>query len=171
MFNKMFFAQNVRNLLTIGDAWQGGIIGYLLLPGDTGYDANVQHGLIAAASDQGTFYWHVTITGTTGATATAIGAGNANTNLIIALYGTESNAARTCYDLSLNGYSDWYLPNKDELNQLYINRVAVGGFGTYNYWSSSEANSALAWNQLFMNGNQVYSNKDDKIYVRAIRSF
>ncbi|NBW59983.1 MAG: DUF1566 domain-containing protein, partial [Crocinitomicaceae bacterium] len=77
-------------------------------------------------------------------------------------------------DLVLGGYSDWYLPSKDELNQVYLNRVAIGGFVTvyYGYWSSTESGSTTAWCQNFLNG---YQYTDDKSYsygrVRAVRAF
>ena len=35
-------------ILTEGQFYQGGILAYMFEPGDPGYDANVQHGLIAA---------------------------------------------------------------------------------------------------------------------------
>jgi len=81
------------------------------------------------------------------------------------------NAARICYDLVLGGYSDWFLPSKDELNQLWINRVAVGGFANAYYWSSTENNNNNAWNQNFDNGNQNNNNKNNTNYVRAVRDF
>jgi hypothetical protein len=46
-------------------------------------------------------------------------------------------AARKCDDLALNGYDDWFLPSKDELNQMYLQRSVIGGFHKC-YWSSSE---------------------------------
>jgi len=150
--------------LAIGDSYGGGKIAYI--------DGSGIHGLIAAAADQSTgIYWHVSRTGTTGAVATAIGTGNANTNAIVALYGAESNAARICYDLSLNGYTDWYLPSYDELNQLYINRVAVGGFASDLYFSSSEYGSENARYQNFAFGFSNYVYKESTLYVRAVRSF
>ena len=45
-------------------------------------------------------------------------------------------------------YTDWYLPSKDELNKLYLNKVVIGGFaGGFPdgfYWSSSEDSSTTA---------------------------
>ncbi|MBK6346529.1 MAG: DUF1566 domain-containing protein [Bacteroidales bacterium] len=80
-------------------------------------------------------------------------------------------AARICGDLVLNGYSDWYLPSKDELNMLYINRIAIGGFaGTY-YWSSTEYDNDTAWIQFFGNGFQVNGGKNFTAYVCAVRAF
>jgi hypothetical protein len=45
---------------------------------------------------------------------TVIGTGNTNTNLIVAVQGNGNYAAKICYDLVLNGYSDWFLPSRDE---------------------------------------------------------
>ncbi len=39
-------------------------------------------------------------------------------------------------------YPDWFLPAGAQLNCLYINRAAIGGFSLINYWSSTEASGA-----------------------------
>lgn len=150
---------------TIGQSYGGGIIAYI--------DSTGFHGLIAAPTDQSTdIYWHVTADGTTGAMGTAIGTGNANTNSIIALYGAENNAARICYDLVLGGYSDWYLPSKDELYQLNINKVKIGGFANASYWSSTESSSDRAtYRDYQFAGGWGLALKRAKCYVRAVRSF
>ena len=130
--------KNINNLI-IGDVYKGGIIAYFLQSGDPGYDANVRHGIIAATSDQITgIQWYNGSYTTTGATATAIGTGNANTNLIVTNQGAGSYAAKLCSDLVLNGYSDWYLPSTGELHKLFVNKASIGGFANYFYWSSSE---------------------------------
>ena len=124
--------------IAIGQSYQGGKIAYILQAGEIGYDANVQHGLIAAPSDQGTAEWGCYGTEISGADGTAIGTGAQNTIDIMNGCSEVGIAARLCGDLVLGGYSDWYLPSLDELNQLYINRVAIGGFANYYYWSSTE---------------------------------
>ena len=159
----------------IGQSAFGGKIAYILQPGDPGYDANLQHGLVAATTNQiFGIQWYDGSYVTTAATGTAIGTGNVNTNTIVSLLGAGSYAAKFCSDLSLNGYTDWYLPSKDELNKLYINRALVGSFAgdIYDfYWSSTEYDSGIALIQNFYSGNQSPSDKFEFYYVCAVRSF
>jgi len=85
-----------------------------------------------------------------------------------------SDAKTACYELILNGYSDWHLPLTEELNALYVNlkQRGVGGFASADYWSSSEdRNNFFALNQNFVNGFQNDTGKDGTDYVRAVRAF
>ena len=76
-----------------------------------------------------------------------------------------------CRNLNLNGFNDWYLPSKTELNQLYNQRTAIGGFASSFYWSSTEVSNYGAWGQDFGDGFQDANFEDYTGYVRAIRSF
>jgi hypothetical protein len=152
---------------TIGQHYGGGIIFYI--------DSTRQHGLIADTVDlpNQSVWWNGTYT-TTGAVGTIIGKGKANTKKIMLAQGDSGihYAARRCWHYKGSGYKDWFLPSKDELNELYKLKNVVGGFANDYYWSSSEWHPSHAWRQHFLTGSQGYADsKQQSFYVRAIRAF
>ena len=162
---------NNNSALAIGDTHQGGIIFYL--------DAN-GGGLIATPTDSDSVVvWGCEEISISGADGTAIGTGLQNTIDIEAGCTTSGTAADICANLTLGGYSDWFLPSKDELNEMYLNIGQgnalglgnIGGFANYYYWSSTEGDNSSAWNQGFFLGNQDVTNKYFSSFVRAVRAF
>ncbi len=91
----------------------------------------------------------------------------------------DGDAAELADSLDDGTYSDWFLPSKDELNQMYLKigpgapapNTNIGGFASAFYWSSTEGSSSLAWLQSFFNGVQDYNSKVSTSRVRAIRAF
>jgi hypothetical protein len=111
-----------------------------------------------------------------GGTETGIGTGQSNTTIIVTWLNSHSEtdrAAQVCDALVYGGYSDWFLPSKDELNLMYTNLkvFGVGGFESISYWGSSEYDSYLAWSQHFYSGYQYYVSKVEFHRVRAVRAF
>jgi len=126
--------------------------------------------IYTTAADQGQFTWNNGSTDYTVTGATSTTDGKANTDTLVGLSdaGAPYAAANACRGLG----SEWYLPAKDELNVLYTNHIAIGGFdisGAY-YWSSSEGGSTNAWMQRFSDGYQIYFTvKADARPVRCAR--
>lgn len=119
-----------------------------------------------------------------GGTATTIGSGKSNTEKIVAKFGNAEPdgkktdyAAKLCADLVVTKdgvvYDDWFLPSKDELNQMYLNlrENKLGGFSGGDYWSSSEDGAFHAWDQNFYFGAQDSGSRSNGFRVRPVRAF
>jgi hypothetical protein len=81
------------------------------------------------------------------------------------------SAKTACDNLVLNGFSDWLLPSKEELNSLYENRDKIGGFEEANYWSSTKTTDGNEWIQSFDFSGLQLSSYGSHYRVRAVRSF
>lgn len=112
-------------------------------------------------------------------TKTGIGEGRNNTNIIVnkASNKRKDNAAMACVVYAGGGYSDWFLPSKDELKLMYQN-LKENGIGNFPngwdgclYWSGSEYSTGYAWIQSFRYGDQDGYSRGNAHYVRPIRAF
>jgi hypothetical protein len=174
---------DVNGPIVVGDFYQGGVVFYIFVDGDTGYVAGETHGLIAAVQDQSSgIRWYNGSYVTTEATSTALGTGATNTTTIISVQGaTETSyAAGLARAYTGGGYTDWFLPSKDELNKMYLNRATINttaasnsgsDFGSSYYWSSTENDNDNAWMQRFIDGFQTNFSKSATRDVRAVRAF
>jgi hypothetical protein len=106
-----------------------------------------------------------------GTFGTAIGTGKANTDLMVADKACTSGAANSVRAYTKNGFTDWFLPSRDELNQLYLQRTTVGVFAAESYWSSSQYASNSAFNRSFVDGTQPFAYKATPNRVRPVRAF
>ena len=131
----------------------GGKIIYIFQPQDPGYVNGQVHGLIIAigsittnntSNNCGNFFSTFGCSGiATANNSTAFGAGINNTTNLVTSCG-EGTVAYICDALTVNGYSDWFLPSKDELSIVYQNYALVGGeypTASQGVWSSSEVDA------------------------------
>jgi hypothetical protein len=128
----------------VGETHEGGIIGYIFQPQDPGYIEGEQHGLIFAENELGTdVQWGCEGTSVSG-TNLEIGSGANNTSQIVSQCSDNGIAARLCDQLSVNGYSDWFLPSYSELRAIDENIEQLDITIGY-YFSSSQASANNAW--------------------------
>lgn len=109
-----------------------------------------------------------------------VGDGKENTKIILTYCKEAQIAAKEADDFSWNGYNDWYLPSRGELLAMSIMHLVDlkekggGNFSKGYYWSSSQtAMDSHAWAVPFGGepGNEGPIDKDEKLWVRPIRSF
>jgi hypothetical protein len=126
-----------------GKTYKGGYIYYL--------DIVNGNGLVASTEDNSTginwrdYSYYGETTPSLYAVDTYIGSGQMNTNTIIAKFKPNGNftAAQFCDDLVFNGYSDWFLPSKDEMYLMTNKLQSKIGLGAY--WTSSNYSDVKAW--------------------------
>lgn len=144
--------------------------------------------LIAATADHGVLKPWGTVGFITGATSTVDGARN-TVNIVNAMGSGTGYAAGVCsnYEVDSLGntpcesgnacYNDWFLPagnnsvSTGQLNCLYQNKTAIGGFFSGLYWSSTERNQFSSWTQQFVTGSQSAFPKDTSYSIRCVRAF
>jgi hypothetical protein len=140
----------------------------------------------------GRYFWSGDTTNPIGATAqgTNVGTGYRNTEAIVAQSSTANRAGTISRAYrGPNNLTDWYLPSRDELNELckYARGQTTGATGTVctssgsirtgfysnDYWSSSESDvfASDARAQSFSSGGQGSGSKGLNLYVFPIRAF
>ena len=172
------------NLYVVGDYVDGGVVFYVpTTPTDLNSDGIKDFGLVCSIEDV------TTSSGIKFSNKTDVwnntdrrkGFGKSNTDNIIAEYG-NSYAAGLAVAYRGGGYSDWYLPTKDELTEIYNNRDAINATAALNggnnfapskdgYWSSY-APSNIVYIFKWSTGTFITNFKNADFYnVRAIRAF
>ena len=154
--------------MPIGDTYQGGIIVYILQPGDLNYSASTEKGIIVSASDvsSGVKWYNGSYGVKTSANDKVVRTGSSNTTKIVNAQGAGSYAAQVCQDLSLNTYTDWQLPSIDELKILYSARSLTGA-----YWSSTEYEAGWNYVRVVNDGQEGSRAKNETLKVRAVRYY
>lgn len=123
------------------------------------------------------YSWSPSATAISGADGIAIGTGWMNTLNIVSQYGAGSNyAARYCRLYSRNGYTDWFLPSRLELNEM-INTIWQSlRTGCCNIvWTSTQSSAQDAVIFYEVDENPVFGNESKtstpKTKFRPIRRF
>jgi len=134
---------------------------------------------LEAAPTTGTNLWTDATYVWSGNTQVAIGANAQGTAIGTGYKNTEAKGWTGTLDAGVaarnyrgpNNLSDWYLPSKDELAQLYAQRTTVILSSSRIYWSSSEIDATNAWWVSTTGGIDQYSKGSTGGSVRPVRAF
>lgn len=116
--------------------------------------------------------WGCKGTDLSGASATAIGSGQANTTEIVSGCQIAGIPAKLADVLAVGGKSDWFLPSLDEIREMDLQKSIIGIDDGW-YWTSSEETGGYATDWAMARyGSGVYGQqKDNSFSVRPVRSF
>jgi hypothetical protein len=109
-------------------------------------------------------------------TERGIGFGKRNTQAIVSFqqsWGWTGTAAQRCATLDFDGFTDWFLPSRDELDLMYKNlkTKGLGGFTDNEYCSSTGGGPHVRY-QNFGSGDQnMNAGEIGPLSVRAVRAF
>ena len=123
---------------------------------------------IGLSAEQGGYIFWVSTDGKHGLVAETQDHGNAN------WYEAQNLISNPNNHFSPNGakFRDWRLPTQFELNEMYLQKDAIGGFANSDYWSSTEGYYSSAFFKNFLNGGHTDVNKAGYYFnVRAVRAF
>lgn len=157
--------KDTKPAIKIGDEVAGGLVFYI--------DSSGEHGLVSAKSGLGIEGEWGCMGDSIVGTKPGFGTGQANTRTIIEQCSTPGIAARLADDLVYNGYSDWYLPSKDELNLMFSYRDLLEFFTGDLRFSSSQIDKNYAWGNAFTSTSQgsISMTKSLSRKIRPIRAF
>lgn len=104
-------------------------------------------------------------------TGLRIGAVAANTARAVAQASTTGRAITLADSIeSPNRTADWFLPSREELDEMNFHETAIGGFAGADYWSSSESGVGRVWTSDFVTGNLFGDLTKDTPRVRPVRA-
>jgi hypothetical protein len=157
----------------------GGFIFYI----NPNYQTDGWRYLEAAPADLGEMTWGTVNFAVQGAKGTAVGTGEQNTMDIVVSDPSDNTAADACanYSIVTDGvtYDDWFLPSRDELEEIF-NNLRLKGVGNFYlnenneyeaYWTSSQADAEQCWGKCFETLITMGGLKEYPLYVRPVRAF
>ena len=84
------------------------------------------------------------------------------------------DAKKLCEGYNEGGFSDWRLPDRDELLLVYTllhQKKGIGNFADSFYWSLTKYDSSIVWGINFTNSKQYCGKKKNLYNIRAVRTF
>jgi hypothetical protein len=155
--------------LALGLPYAGGTIYYL--------DSTNKHGFVFADTILGEARWGCNNKALVGARATEMGKGAQNTLDIMKECNEFYSAADIVSRLVFGGYSDWFLPSRDELIPIHFNIVkkGIGKLPIGHYWTSTQMKQSEATFaetiRVGDDGGQQNGGKLNNTKVVAVRAF
>ena len=190
IFFKLIYSNNQAQ--SIGDFYQGGVVFYLDSFGgglivDIADLSNPNPVGGTTSLDTLLSRWGNYSDNVPGTSSPFLGSGETNTQNFISFYSNGNHAAHLCVNSNRGGYSDWFLPSKEELEEIFsykslIDSVSLlnGGYlfddfaALYPYWSSTQTSSTSDYRYAYAVYSGDFSVLRSKIIeykVRAVRSF